>query len=117
MSFSNTSALTPTRQSTTAGAHYGHPLAVRVLDANGTPVVGATVTFRLGGSTGGGSGAGNSSAGGSFVDGSAQATEQTNSAGVATTPSFTANSTAGAFTATASVAHISEPASFALDTH
>ena len=111
---SSITALAPPSQSATAGTRYGEPLEVRVLDANGTPVVGAPVTFSLGGSGGGGSASANAGAAASFADGSAQATEKTNSEGIATSPSFTANSTAGTFTATASVEAISEPASFSL---
>ena len=102
--------LAPARQSATVGKRYSAPLAVRVLDGAGNPVSGVTVTFALGG---GGSGA--ASPGASFDDGSAQASEQTNSEGVATSPHLNANGVAGSFTATAATAHITEPASFALD--
>ena len=112
-------ALTPTSQHATVNHSYSHPLTVRVLDANDTPVVGANVTFSLG-SAGGGGATGASSggaAGASFDDGTSQATETTNAEGVATSPSLRANATSGAFTATATVQHVTEPASFALDNH
>ena len=105
--------LAPARQSATVGKRYSAPLAVRVLDGAGNPVPGVTVTFALGGGGGGGSGA--ASPGASFDDGSAQASEQTNSEGVATSPHLNANGVAGSFTATAATARITEPASFALD--
>jgi len=109
--------LTPSGQHATVNSRYGQPLAVRVLDANGNPVVGVTVTFSLGSAGNGGAGGGGGSAaaaGASFDDGSGQATVTTNSAGVATSPGFTANSTSGAFTATATVGRVTEPARFAL---
>ena len=104
-------------QSATVGSRYPQPLQATVLDASSNPVEGATVTFTLGGGTGGGgAGAGSTAtAGASFADGSSQATETTDSSGTATSPSFTANSTAGRFAATASTAGIVEPAGFSLD--
>jgi len=98
----------------TTGTRYAEPLAVRVVDANGTPVVGATVTFSLGGAAAG-AGAGAAAAGASFDGGTSQATETTDADGVATSPGLRANATSGAFTATATVAHVVEPARFALD--
>ena len=108
--------LAPSGQQATVNNRYGQALAVRVLDANGNPVVGVSVTFSLGAAGNGGAGGGGSAAaaGASFDDGSGQATVTTNSAGVATSPGFTANTTSGAFTATATVAHVTEPARFAL---
>ncbi|HEX4033709.1 MAG TPA: hypothetical protein VHX66_04630 [Solirubrobacteraceae bacterium] len=105
--------LPPTAQSSTANGDYAHQLSARVLDAGGNPVSGATVTFMLGTAGGGASGA--SSAGASFVNGSAQATAQTDSVGVATSPHFTANATIGPFTATATVGNVQQPASFRLE--
>jgi hypothetical protein len=122
---------TPASQAALVKTRYAEPLAVRVTDANGTPVVGAPVTFSLGGGgTGGGAAGGgggtehgggggdggdsSTGAGASFAGGSTQATESTNSEGLATSPSLTANSTAGTFTASAAVEHVREPASFQL---
>jgi len=48
--------LSPVNQSATVQSHYAHPLSVRVLDANGNPVSGATVTFAFGTTASGGSG-------------------------------------------------------------
>ena len=104
--------LAPTSQRATVNSRYREPLAVRVLDAAGTPVVGANVTFSLGAIGGGGSAA---AAGASFDDGTSQATQTTNADGVATSPGFAANATSGAFTATATVAHVTEPARFTLE--
>ena len=89
------------RSASVAGA-IPQPLQVRVLDAGGNPVAGATVTFTLG------------SASRrrvrhqrrrqrSFAGGGAQATATTDASGLATSPAFTANTAAGSFTATASV--------------
>jgi hypothetical protein len=105
--------LAPAHQSATAGTRYAHPLSVRVLDANGTPVPGATVTFSLGDAGGGGAGGGGA-AGADFANGSSQASEQTNSQGVATSPTFRANNSAGTLTATAATAHVTQPATFTL---
>ena len=101
-------------QSAKFNSVYAHQLSVRVLDAGGSPVSGATVSFTLG-TPGGGGGSGVSSAGASFGDGSAQTTATTDSDGIATSPQFTANGTIGSFTATATVANVPEPASFRLE--
>ena len=111
-----TSKITPlgsSKGSATAGARFEQPLEVRVRDGAGKPVQGATVTFSLGAGGAGGSGA-SASAGASFLDGAAQATETTGADGLAVSPLFTANATPGAFTATASVAGITNPALFRL---
>jgi hypothetical protein len=109
--------LAPTGQHTTVNIHYSQPLAVHVLDANGNPVVGENVTFSLGsaGSASGGGGDAAAAAGASFDDGTSQTTEATNADGVATSPGLRANATSGTFTATATVAHVTEPARFALE--
>jgi protocatechuate 3,4-dioxygenase beta subunit len=106
-------ALQPTRQTAAIGARYGKPLQVGLLDASGKPLQGATVTFTLGSAaSGGGTPA---AAGASFAGGSSQATETTDASGVATSPRFGANATAGRFTATAATAGTTEVASFSLD--
>jgi protocatechuate 3,4-dioxygenase beta subunit len=121
-SFDNLAGKTPTVRavettagSATVGARYRSPLQVKVLGSNGEPLLAATVTFTLG-SSGGGSGAsgGATGAGASFVGGSAQATATTNAAGLATSPRFAANTTAGTFTATASMTGSTGVASFTL---
>jgi protocatechuate 3,4-dioxygenase beta subunit len=106
--------LSPASQSATVNSGYAQQLSVRVLDAGGNPVSGATVTFSLG-AAGGGASSGASSAGASFADGSAQATATTDSDGMATSPQFTANATIGRFTATATVANLPQPAQFQLE--
>ena len=74
------------------------------------------MAFALGsGAAGSGAGGSSASAGASFVGGTAQATETTNASGLATSPSFDANATPGKFTATATVAGVTDPASFSLD--
>jgi hypothetical protein len=81
-------------------ARYAQPLQVEVLDANGNPVAGTTVTFTLG-SGGLGACGMTSSASASFTGAGVQATATTSASGVASSPRLTANSTAGSFTATA----------------
>ncbi|MGI8856897.1 MAG: beta strand repeat-containing protein [Thermomicrobiales bacterium] len=77
-------------------------LAARVTDAMGNPVSGATVTFA----------APSSRASGAFAGGVSTAT--TNAAGIATAPAFTANTTAGSYVVTASVAGVSGTVAFSL---
>ncbi len=104
-------ALSPARQTATVAGRFRHALAVRVLDGDGAPVAGASVTFTLtastaasacGAASGAGSGAG-SSADASFAGGAAQASATSNAAGVATSPALTANGEAGTFMASATV--------------
>jgi protocatechuate 3,4-dioxygenase beta subunit len=121
-------ALAPRQQSATASSPYPAQLQAKVLDANGTPVLGATVTFALGtatgqtgagtglGSSSGTTGSGSGSAGATFVDGSAQATETTGASGVAVSPRLTAAGTVGTATATATVQGTNSAATFQLRT-
>jgi hypothetical protein len=111
-SLTNTAAGIPARivavplesRSARVTAGFPEPLQVRVLDAGGNPVAGATVTFTL---ASGGSGAcgttSSQGAGATFTGGGAQATATTSANGVASSPPLTANSTTGSFTATAAV--------------
>jgi protocatechuate 3,4-dioxygenase beta subunit len=108
-------ALAPTKQSATVGKRYSKPLEVKVLDGNGKPLQGATVTFSLGPSAAGGGSGGAAAAGATFVGGSAQATETTDASGIATSPRFSANTTAGRFTATATATGTNAAAGFSLD--
>jgi hypothetical protein len=107
-------AIAPASEHASVNGGYPQPLAVRVLDANGNPVVDATVNFMLGSGSSGSAAAG-ASAGATFAGGGSQVAEQTDSLGIATSPSFSANATIGPFTATATTAHVSEPAVFALE--
>jgi adhesin/invasin len=109
--------LAPARLSAAVGARYHRSLRVRVVDGDGAPLQGASVTFTLGSAGGGGGGGAGSTAaaGASFVGGQAQATETTDAAGVATSPAFSANATPGRFTATATTTGTTDAASFALD--
>jgi hypothetical protein len=109
-SLTNTAAGIPARiaaipaksRSASIMSRYPQPLQVEVLDANGNPVVGTTVTFTLG--SGASSACGTTSgASASFIDGGAQATATTGANGLASSPLLTANSVAGSFTATATV--------------
>lgn len=75
-------------------SRYRSLLQARLLDANGQPIEGATVTFAI-------TAAGNGAAA-SFLGGAGQATALTDANGLATAPPLIANKTAGSFTATAS---------------
>jgi protocatechuate 3,4-dioxygenase beta subunit len=92
-------------QTATVDHRYRRPLSAQLLDPSGQPVEGASVTFTLGRAAAG--------ATASFPDGSSQATEISDSSGRASSPPLAANSTAGSFTATASV-NGSTPLSFRL---
>jgi protocatechuate 3,4-dioxygenase beta subunit len=109
-------AVSPSREAATVGSAYAQPLRATVLDPNGTPVAGASVTFSLGSATGGngGAGSGAATAGASFDGGGAQATETTDATGTAVSPRLTANDVAGAFAASATTAGVVEPAAFSL---
>jgi len=97
-------ALSLASRSATVMSRYSQPLQVRVLDAGGNPVVGATVTFSLGSSAAGSSACdATGSAGASFIGASTQASATTGAAGVATSPPFAANSASGSFSASAAV--------------
>jgi protocatechuate 3,4-dioxygenase beta subunit len=98
-----------TAQDATVNSRYGQPLQAQVLDADGRPVQGASVTFALG--------TGPTGAGASFLGGASQATDTTKANGQATSPPFVANATPGRFTATASVSGIATSATFTLANH
>ena len=92
-------------QSVTVGGSY-QPLQALVLDGNGQPVAGASVTFQLmSGSTG---------AGASFATGGQQAIALTDASGVATSAALIANDTAGRFSATASTDQVSAAVTYPL---
>ncbi|HTW40838.1 MAG TPA: hypothetical protein VMD79_00795 [Solirubrobacteraceae bacterium] len=103
-------AVSSLRQTATVTGAYRQALAVQVLDGDGNPVAGASVTFTLTASTAtsacgtssGASGTG-SSAGASFAGGASAASATSNADGVATSPALSANGEAGAFTASASL--------------
>jgi hypothetical protein len=103
------SATGSTAQEAVIGEQFGAPLQVRVLDAWGTPVQGATVAFALGNGTTG--------AGASFLGGGAQASATSNASGIATSPPILANGSPGRFVATASTADIPAVVQFALINH
>jgi hypothetical protein len=105
-------ALAPVSRREGINGRYPQPLAVRVLDASGNPVADATVNFTLGSGPNGSTAAG---AGAAFAGGGSQIAEQTDSLGIATSPTFSANATVGSFTATATTSRVSEPAIFMLD--
>ncbi len=91
-------------QSTAINTAFAVPLAASVLDANSNPVSGIVVTFT----------ATTSGATGTFVGGTSTATTTTDSNGIATAPTFTANGTLGSYAVTATSPGISTIASFSL---
>ncbi len=95
-------AIPLTHRSARVGGRFPQPLQVRVLDAGGDPVAGATVAFALESATVAACG-GSAAAGASFLGGGTEATATTDASGLATSPPFAAGAAAGAFTATASV--------------
>lgn len=105
--------VSPRSESVAVSKRYSEPLSVRVLDAAGSPVAGASVTFSLGAGAGGGADSGGA-AGAAFESGGDQAVVQTDGDGTATSPRVVANGVAGAFTATASVAAVPDPVRFSL---
>ncbi len=92
-------------RSATVGHRYSRTLNVRVRGADGKPLGGVTVTFTIGKAS--------NNASAAFPDGTSQATATTNSAGIATAPALTANSIAGSFRATATLAG-GKPAGYTL---
>src|SRR5436309_2425334 len=90
-------------QSASINTAFGAPLVATVTDAGNNPVGNVTVTFRAPGS----------GASGTFAGGVNTAT--TNTSGVATAATFTANGTAGGpYTVTASAPGAASPANFSL---
>jgi len=90
-------------QIATIGAAFAAPL-IATVTSNGSPATGVSVTFT----------APSSGASGTFVNGNTTETDTTNSSGVATSSIFTANTTSGAFTVTATTSGASAAASFNL---
>ena len=97
------SASNGTPQSARVNTTFGTALQAVVKDASNNLLSGVTVTFT----------APSTGATGSF-SGSFTATAVTNSSGVATAPTLTANGQIGSFTITANVAGVISPASFSL---
>lgn len=94
-------AVSPPRQTATATRGYRQALAVQVLDGDGDPVAGVSVTFTLTASTA--ASACGSSSDASFAGGASEASATSDAAGVATSPAMTANGETGTFTASAAL--------------
>ncbi|RYD18760.1 MAG: DUF11 domain-containing protein, partial [Verrucomicrobiaceae bacterium] len=88
-------------QSATVNTAFASPLVAVVRDSGGVALGGASVTFTANGVT----------ANGSF---SSSSTVLTNASGLATAPTFTANTVTGSYTVTASTPGVVPTASFAL---
>jgi hypothetical protein len=98
----NVAATVGTPQSATVNTAFGTAFQATVIDAGNNPVGGVTVTFTPP----------SAGAGGSFVGGVNTIT--TNSNGIATAPTFTANGVAGSYSVTASVFGLVTAATFTL---
>ena len=100
-------AVSPVKQTATVAGRYRQAPAVKVLDGDGSPVAGVSVTFTLTASTSssacGTSSSAGSAADASFAGGAAQASATSNASGIATSPALTANGEAGTFTASAAL--------------
>lgn len=92
----------------TVARRFTAPLEARVLDANGQPLEGASVTFTITTPAAAGS-TGSSGAGANFLSGGTQANELTDANGVASSPPLLANTAAGAFTAVATTSSGTQP--------
>jgi hypothetical protein len=92
------------KQTTTVGSQFAAPLAALVTEAQSKPVAGVEVEFALPAS----------GASGTFAGGGITETVPTGQNGVATSSPVTANLTAGAWEASATVASVEEPAGFSL---
>jgi protocatechuate 3,4-dioxygenase beta subunit len=90
----------------TVDTRYRASLQARLLDANGQPIEGATVTFAIT--------AADDGAAATFLGGAGQATALTDVNGLATAPPLIANKTAGSFTATATAAG-AQPGQYTLE--
>lgn len=98
-------AASGTPQSATINTAFAAPLVAIVLDSSSNPVSGVAVTFK----------APTTGASGTFVNGTATEIDTTNSSGLATSTTFTANGTTGGpYTVTASIAALPASASFSL---
>ncbi len=93
-----------TPQSAGIGTAFSTALGASILDAESNPVPGIPVTFT----------APTSGATGTFVGGQSVVTTITDSTGLATAPTFTANGTLGAYTVTATSTAVSATATFSL---
>jgi alpha-tubulin suppressor-like RCC1 family protein len=96
-------AVPPVSETVMAGTTASPP-RVQVFDAYGHPVSGAVVRFVAPGS----------GAGGTFAGGATAALATTDIIGIAIAPALTANTTAGSYSLTASVAGIATPVTFTL---
>jgi len=91
-------------QSATVGMAFAGPLQASITDSGGNAVPNASVTFT----------APSSGASATFANGLASYTTTTNSSGIATSLTLTANTTAGGYTVTAAVAGVTATAGFSL---
>ncbi len=101
---SSITATVGTPQSAMLNTAFAIPLKATVRDSNNNVLSGVTVTFT----------APSSGASGTFPGGVTFTTVTTDASGVATAPTFTANSTLGAYTVNATAPGVNTPAAFSL---
>ena len=82
---------------------FNHPFQAKVIDLNGLPIAGVSVTFSASVSP---------NAGGTFQSNSATATALTDANGIAISPSLTANNSSGDYAILANVPGATSPATF-----
>lgn len=98
-------ATSGTPQTADVSTAFADPLVATVVDSDGNPVTGASVTFT----------APSSGASGTFANGTATETDTTDANGNATSTTFTANATSGGpYTVTATVTGVATAADFSL---
>lgn len=90
-------------QGAAVNAIFNHPFQAKVIDLNGLPIAGVSVTF---------SAPVTPNAGGTFQSSSAIATALTDANGVAISPNLTANNSSGDYVILANVAGATNPATF-----
>jgi hypothetical protein len=97
-------AVSPLKASARVLARYAKPLEVRVLDASGAPLGSVSISFTIGAASGTNACDATQNAGATFVGSATQATATTNEAGIATSPSLIAGTSAGSFNVSAALA-------------
>jgi hypothetical protein len=95
--------LSPASESAAVTTRYPQALQVKVLDANGAPVAGASVSFTLSAADPTTCGTTSTASATFAAGGGVQATATTNESGVATSAAFTADGGTGSFAATAAI--------------
>jgi hypothetical protein len=96
-------AVSPLRSSARVLGRFAKPLAVQVLDANGAPLAGVSISFAIAAASGTDACGAAQSAGATFVGAATQTTSSTSATGIATSPLLIANSSVGSFSVSAAL--------------